>query len=590
MFHKNNGVPGRERHFFVPTPEHPMSTTPLIRQRYLTIDGRRVRYLRAGSGSPVVLIYANSATLTAHIKRLSTKHTVFAFDNPGYCGSDPLDLAEITVADLADALAAAMHFMGFTKVPVFGTHTGAAIAIELAMRHPNLVSGLMLDGIPLFTREEFEAHERDGYFFRLEPQLLGGHFTNSWTRARDWLAFDPWCSRTPEHARLSGPEASAESLHFGMLMYFRYARHYEKPYKAAFKFGEIGASRIASIECPCVFAASVTDGLSAHFPRFPPLKANQRIVLLGADPDDMFALIERTLEDYDAQATPPSDPAPSGGGRGIEKQFVDLEDGQIFVRSRGNADRPAVLLLHDAPGSALVLEPLIAALGKDHRVYAPDLPGCAESDPLPVPQPTITDYVEAMRRVCAALQIDRVTVYGIGFGSSIAIELARAAPELVASLVLRGVLLPDSEERRDMEAYYAPHIAVDAYGGHWYRTWLMLRDSLIYWPWYKRGPQAMRAIRADFSADRLHDWTVQVMLRHRSYHHVIDAALLHDAGAALKRVAAPILVCDDAEQPFSAYKHALAACAPHAEIFPSSDPVWEAERIGGFIAGQCRES
>jgi pimeloyl-ACP methyl ester carboxylesterase len=304
----------------------------------------------------------------------------------------------------------------------------------------------------------------------------------------------------------------------------------------------------------------------------------------------MFALIERTLEDYDAQATPPSDPAPSGGGRGIEKQFVDLEDGQIFVRSRGNADRPAVLLLHDAPGSALVLEPLIAALGKDHRVYAPDLPGCAESDPLPVPQPTITDYVEAMRRVCAALQIDRVTVYGIGFGSSIAIELARAAPELVASLVLRGVLLPDSEERRDMEAYYAPHIAVDAYGGHWYRTWLMLRDSLIYWPWYKRGPQAMRAIRADFSADRLHDWTVQVMLRHRSYHHVIDAALLHDAGAALKRVAAPILVCDDAEQPFSAYKHALAACAPHAEIFPSSDPVWEAERIGGFIAGQCRES
>jgi pimeloyl-ACP methyl ester carboxylesterase len=562
-----------------------MSTPPLVRQRYLTVDGRRVRYLRAGSGSPVVLIYANSATLTAHIARLSTTHTVFAFDNPGYCGSDPLTLDEITVADLADALAAAMRLMGFPKVPVFGTHTGAAIAIELAVRHPDLVTGLVLDGVPLFTREEFQAHERDGYFYRLEPQLLGGHFANGWTRARDWLAFDPWCSRNPENARLSGPEASPEALHFGMMMYFRYGRHYEKPYKAAFKFGEIAAARIALVECPCVFAASTTDGLSTHFSRFPPLKAGQRLVLVGADPEELFTLIERSLDAYDAGATAPSDPSSPPGGERIAKQFVDLDDRQVFVRRCGRADRPAILLLHDAPGSALALEPVIAALGKEHLVYAPDLPGAAESDPLPGARPTMDDYVQALRRVCAALDIERVTVYGIGFGASIAIELARLTPALVAGLVLRGVLLPDAAERRDLLDNYAPPITIDAYGGHWYRTWLMVRDSLIYWPWYRRGPKAVRAVRADFSADRLHDWTVEIMKGRRAYHQAIDAALTHDAAAALRAVTAPMLICDDAAHPFIAYDQDLRALVPDAPAFPASDPGNEAGAIGAFISG-----
>jgi pimeloyl-ACP methyl ester carboxylesterase len=190
MFRKNNGVPGGERHFFVPTPEHPMSTPPLIRQRYLAIDGRRVRYLRAGSGSPVVLIYANSATLTAHINRLSTTHTVFAFDNPGYCGSDPLDLAEITVADLADALAAAMHFMGFPKVPVFGTHTGAAIAIELAVRHPDLVAAF----------PSLRA--------RSSRRMSGTGISSGWGRS-SWAAISPIAGRARGTGSLSIPGAAA---------------------------------------------------------------------------------------------------------------------------------------------------------------------------------------------------------------------------------------------------------------------------------------------------------------------------------------------------------------------------------------------
>jgi pimeloyl-ACP methyl ester carboxylesterase len=562
--------------------ERPMSPKPVVRQRFLTVDGRRVRYIRAGSGSPVLLIYANSATLTAYVDRLSPQHTVFAFDNPGYCGSDPLDLEQITVADLADALAASLRLMNFPKAPVFGTHTGAAIAIELAIRHPEFVAGLMLDGVPAFTREEFEAYERDGYFFKLKPEPLGGHFTNCWTRARDWQAFEPWCTKTPEKVKKSGPWATPEALDFGISMYFRYARHFEKPYKSAFRFGEIAAERIAQVDCPAVLTAMSTDSLSKHFARLPPLKAGQELVTLGPDPEAFYALIETTIGKYDTHAPPPADPPRPDSSRSIEKDFVDIGDRQIFVRTCGQSGSPPILLLHDAPGSTLALEPAIESLGAHFRVYAPDLPGSAESDPLPMSSPTIADYVQAMLTVCGHFHLDKISVYGIGFGASVAIELARQHPELVAGVILRGVLLPDAAERQEMRENYAPPIEIDAFGTHWYRTWLMLRDSLIYWPWYRRGPNAMRAIEADFGADRLHDWTVEVMRQRQSYHHLIDAALAHDAQASLEATAVPIVLCDDPKQPFSAYRSLLRSLFPEEPVFSASDPRVEAEEIAAL--------
>lgn len=133
-------------------------TTPTaIKRRFIKVGDRHVHYRRSGAGSPIVLIHpgiAHSAFLTPEIDRLSTKYTCFAFDNAGYGNSDAMRHDGVSMADLADALAAALRAMSFSKVPVFGTHTGAAIALELAVRHPDLVSGIILDGLPMFTKQE----------------------------------------------------------------------------------------------------------------------------------------------------------------------------------------------------------------------------------------------------------------------------------------------------------------------------------------------------------------------------------------------------------------------------------------------------
>jgi N-formylglutamate amidohydrolase len=74
-------------------------------------------------------------------------------------------------------------------------------------------------------------------------------------------------------------------------------------------------------------------------------------------------------------------------------------------------------------------------------------------------------------------------------------------------------------------ANYAPPITIERDGSHWYRTWLMLRDQLIWYPWHDRRVANLRRVRADFSARVLHDWTVDVMRQHTSYGDLIHAAL-----------------------------------------------------------------
>ncbi|MBM3504453.1 MAG: alpha/beta fold hydrolase [Alphaproteobacteria bacterium] len=72
--------------------------------------------------------------MVALAERLADRHTVFAFDSPGFGESDPLDLDHIEIEDLAEAVAATMRALKMPKCAVFGTHTGACIALEVARR------------------------------------------------------------------------------------------------------------------------------------------------------------------------------------------------------------------------------------------------------------------------------------------------------------------------------------------------------------------------------------------------------------------------------------------------------------------------
>src|SRR4030095_14122600 len=86
----------------------------------------------------------------------------------------------------------------------------------------------------------------------------------------------------------------------------------------------------------------------------------------------------------------------------------------------------AVLLIHGLGGTSNVWTPVLPALSR-HRAIPPDLPGSGRSHRVEGPL-TIARFVEAMRRVCVALRLDRVHVAAHSLRALAGRHLACGAP------------------------------------------------------------------------------------------------------------------------------------------------------------------
>ncbi|WP_394762679.1 alpha/beta fold hydrolase [Phenylobacterium sp.] len=542
-----------------------------IRRRFLQMGARRVHYLRAGSGPPAVLIHsspANAWFLRPEIERLSADYTVFAFDTPGFGLSEPLPLTTMIVADLADALAQTLAAIDMPPCPIFGSHSGAAIALEFGVRHPERVTGLVLDGVPAFTTEECDALFSD-YFRPLPVTDLGGHYAEIWTRFRDQSVWFPWSQREPQN--LNAYDLGApESTHLWASMYFDAADTYRPAYRAASYYGARALAATAELERPAIFTATDTDMLFPHMARLPPLKPGQEIRHIGILAAAKHDLIAEGFARFGSPHPAPADRDGLASTLGIARQFVDTAEGaQMHLRYAGDRNNPAVLLLHDAPFASEGLQALTAALSRRHFVLAPDLPGNGESDPFPAAEPTMADFADAAADLVRREGLGPIQVYGVGFGASVAVELARRSPELVAGVMLGGLLAATAEERLTLAEAYTPPIAIERDGAHWYRTWLMLRDSLVWWPWFDRRKATLRRTPEDFDAGRLHRCTLDVMRRHQTYGCLAQAAFRHDAVAALADLKVPAWRLADAPTPLSVYDDRLAELAPGLPVITS---------------------
>ena len=542
-----------------------------VRRRFLQLPGRQVHYYRAGEGPPAVLVHSSPASarlLMKEIGRLSRDHTVFAFDTPGFGLSDPLPLGTMEVADLADALADALAELAMPRCPVFGTHTGAAIALELGVRHPERVTGLVLDGVPAFTDDE-RARFFGDYFPRMPPSVLGGHYAEAWTRFRDQSLWFPWPDKRPQNLNeydLGPPH----STHLWVSMFFDAAEHYAPAYKAASHYGGKALTAAAALTVPAVYTATTTDMLYPHLDRLPPMKAGQRIASIGTSYEAKRELTADSFAAFGADGPPPADRDSIGSVATAARQFVTGSAGNLHLRWCGDRGAGPLLLIHDAPGSSEQLGSLIEALGRSTFVIAPDLPGNGESDPFAT-VPDLAAFARELVVLLDRLDVATASVLGIGFGSSVALELARAAPGRVSKLALCGLALPDGPERERLAANLTPPIPIEPDGAHWYRTWLMLRDWQVYWPWFDRTRAALRRVEADFGARPLHRWTMDVMRARDTYHHLIQAALAHDAEALLASVTTPLLLVRDPLRPLSVYDDRLAQLRPDALWVEAAD-------------------
>jgi pimeloyl-ACP methyl ester carboxylesterase len=160
--------------------------------------------------------------------------------------------------------------------------------------------------------------------------------------------------------------------------------------------------------------------------------------------------------------------------------YVDCRYGQLhlhtaFPSSGGFDEHTPLVCIHPGPLSGKVFRAVLADLGRDRSVYAPDLPGYGESD-APESPPSVAGYADAVGDLLDTLRLREVDVLGYQTGSLVAAELALARPEQVRRLVLAGVPAFDAREREAYNARPWPARAQDD-GSHLVEEWQRVRRS-----------------------------------------------------------------------------------------------------------------
>jgi pimeloyl-ACP methyl ester carboxylesterase len=110
---------------------------------YADVNGLHMYYERHGeAGTPLVLLHGGMMTIelnfAALIPTLAQRHQVIAVELQGHGRTADLDRA-ITPAALADDVVALLDHLGIDRAHVLGHSMGAAVALELAVSHPDRV-------------------------------------------------------------------------------------------------------------------------------------------------------------------------------------------------------------------------------------------------------------------------------------------------------------------------------------------------------------------------------------------------------------------------------------------------------------------
>ncbi len=123
--------------------------------RYVTVDGIRIHYVVAGEGRPVMLLHGLGASVVTwrdNIDALSESYKVYAIDLPGHGDSAKPDIgyAPDTIVECIGKL---VNELGLERPAIIGNSVGGALAMMIAFRFPDLVSGLVLVGSAGLGRE-----------------------------------------------------------------------------------------------------------------------------------------------------------------------------------------------------------------------------------------------------------------------------------------------------------------------------------------------------------------------------------------------------------------------------------------------------
>jgi pimeloyl-ACP methyl ester carboxylesterase len=149
---------------------------------------------------------------------------------------------------------------------------------------------------------------------------------------------------------------------------------------------------------------------------------------------------------------PPKQQRVEAGPR-VRRGYFECRYGQLHVHNAmppggGFEEGTPLICLHGARGSGRAFTGLLALIGRDRSVYAPDLPGHGESDGSPEPM-SVAEYAAAIGDFLDAMRLRQVDLLAQGAAAVLATELALTRGAQVRRLVLVSVPLTPGSSQGD---------------------------------------------------------------------------------------------------------------------------------------------
>ena len=205
-----------------------------IQKNHIQLFGRPFFYRETGEGPLLFLLHpspSHSGSMETMMQLLGTHFRVIAPDTPGYGQSASLDPAPETIEGYLPFIEQLVTHLQADRILLYGTATGAQLAIAYALAHPEKISHLFLDNVAHFE-EDIRNQLLQQYFISLEPEIDGSHLTRLRQMVEQSCLFFPWFSTHADNriADSLPPDAIIQQL---VEEYLIAGTDYARAYRAA---------------------------------------------------------------------------------------------------------------------------------------------------------------------------------------------------------------------------------------------------------------------------------------------------------------------------------------------------------------------
>lgn len=553
-----------------------------VTKHFVTVQGRRMHYTRAGEGPAVCLLH--SSPCSAKVLRLpqsvfAGRFTALAFDTPGFGLSDPLPTARPEIEDFADNLALTLTELGVEHAATYGRHTGAAIAVEFALRHAARCATALTDGFPVFSSKQ--AEERlTRYLLPIEPRWDGGHLLWLWFRYRDQHVFWPWHEQDMAH-RADADVPDIPFIHRGVVELLEAGDGYRIGYASAFRHR--GLALLPELRVPVCFGNRPGDSQYRTLSQYPP---EAWVQVFPRDPLEAAAAEREVLLRHPARGTVPGAPRPTPIPGRPTADYVEVNGRQVLIRTVGDlrAAPPLVMVPH-LPGSSALDEGVIRAVGAHHPVLAFDPPGHGESEPRADAAQSPEAWGETLWSLLDALGLDAAHLHGRGTGAAAVVAAATARPSRALSLILEAPIALHAAERAEYARRWSPDVTPSWDGTHLLRMWHHRRDTALWFPWWHRDDAHARRGPLRISPEVLQLELREVAKQPASYAPTWEAALAYPLLERLAALSQPITLFAPPDDPFCHLLPHAAAVRPDARVLESG--IGDGARAEAIVTALC---